>query len=437
MVRILHFADTHIDVAAHGRREPESGLPLRVLDFLKALDTIVDTAIEEKVDMVLFAGDAYKDRTPVPTFQREFGKRIRRLSDAEIPTLLLVGNHDLSPAVGRAHAMQEFETLPVPHVHVLSKPCLLKPADLEGLPLQLIALPWLSRSGLMANLEISATNPAEVYAEMEVRISQLLDNWLEEIDPTLPTVFTAHASVQGAKYGGERSVMLGKDLVLPGGLVRNPKLDYVALGHIHKAQNLNEDAHPPVIYPGSIERVDFGEAADDKFFVIAEVDKGETKVEWRKLRGRRFIDRAVTLTSLEDVGQQLIDALPKQEDLTDAIVRLAVTYPRDWDKDIDEAALRQYAEPAFEFHFLRRPQMEARLRLPEGQLASSMNHAKLLDTYWKTMDVDDTEQLNTLAMEIMHDIQAVEEDVPAGEVESMAEKAKTAASPQAALFEEE
>jgi exonuclease SbcD len=404
MVKILHFADTHIDVAAHGRREPVSGLPLRVLDFLKALDTIVDTAIDQKVDLVLFAGDAYKDRTPVPTFQREWGKRIRRLSDAKIPTLLLVGNHDLSPAQGRAHALQEYETLPVPHVHVVSEPKLLTPPDLEGLPLQILAIPSLSRSRMMARHQISATHPAEIYAQIETLLAELVGTWLEQIDPALPTVLTAHASVQGAKYGGERSVMLGSDLVLPGGLVRNPKLDYVALGHIHKAQNLNENAHPPVIYPGSIERVDFGEAADDKFFVIAEVDKGHTEVHWHQLHGRPFIDRSVNLTSLEGALDQLIGALPPQDELQDAIVRLVVTYPRDWETDIDESAVRRHAEPAFEFHFIRRPQMEARLRLPEGQLVSTMDHAALLETYWKTMEINETESLNQLAAEIIQEV---------------------------------
>ena len=93
-MKLLHFADAHIDMANYGRHDPETGLPLRVLDFLKSLDTIVDAAISEKVDMVIFAGDAYKDRSPAPTFQREWGKRIIRLSRAKIPTLLLVGNHD-------------------------------------------------------------------------------------------------------------------------------------------------------------------------------------------------------------------------------------------------------------------------------------------------------------------------------------------------------
>ena len=129
-MKLLHFADAHIDMANYGRHDPATGLPLRVLDFLKSLDTIVDAAIREHVDMVIFAGDAYKDRSPAPTFQREWGKRIMRLSQAKIPTLLLVGNHDLSPAAGRAHAIQEFATLEVPYVRVLDRPQFLGPDEI-------------------------------------------------------------------------------------------------------------------------------------------------------------------------------------------------------------------------------------------------------------------------------------------------------------------
>src|SRR5512138_1314062 len=157
-MKLLHFADAHIDMANYGRHDPETGLPLRVLDCLKALDTIVDAAISEKVDMVIFAGDAYKDRSPAPTFQREWGKRIIRLSQAKIPTLLLVGNHDLSPAVGRAHAIQEFDTLQVPYVRVLQKPEFLTSEDLWGVPTQVISIPWISRSAFMADYETSGSD---------------------------------------------------------------------------------------------------------------------------------------------------------------------------------------------------------------------------------------------------------------------------------------
>ena len=403
MLTVLHFADAHVDMAGYGRHDPLTGLPLRVLDFLKALDTIIDTAISRRVDLVIFAGDAYKDRTPVPTFQREWGRRIMRLSQARIPTILLVGNHDLSPAVGRANALQEFDTLQVPFIHVLGKPCFLHPEDLDGIPVQLLALPWVSRSSLMASMQMSAAQPGEVYAALEDRLNELVQAWLSEVDPALPVILTAHASVQGALYGGERSVMLGGDLVLPGSLVKDRRLDYVALGHIHKAQNLNPDSHPPVIYPGSIEKVDFGEVNDDKFFVIAKVERGKTDVEWCKLQGRRYIDRSLKIKSSENIQQQVLDALPPQQDMVDAIVRLTLDYPREWDNLVDEPALREYAKVAFEFHLVRRPQIETRLRLPDDRSLSSLPPLELLDLYWKTINArtDEVEELHNLAAQIV------------------------------------
>lgn len=407
-MKLLHFADAHIDMANYGRQDPESGLPLRVLDFLKSLDVIIEAAIAEKVDLVLFAGDAYKDRSPAPTFQREWGKRIVRLSQARLPTLLLIGNHDISPAVGRAHAIQEYDTLQVPYVRVLDRPALLRPAELWDLPLQVIALPWISRSGLLAALELSAANTAEVFSKIEERITDLLNGWLNEADPSLPIVLTAHASLQGAVYGSERTVMLGSDLVLPGALVKNPRLDYVALGHIHKPQDVNAGAHPPVIYPGSIERVDFGEAGDDKFFVIAEVQKGAAKVEWRKLEGvRPFVDRRLVLKSGENVTEALKSALPAPDEMAAAIVRLTIEYPREWEALIDESALRAHAirSAAFEFHLVKRPQIEARIRLPADQTVSSLSPLELLEQYWRAMHTgeEEIEALQKLAGEILSD----------------------------------
>ena len=400
-MKLLHFADAHIDMSNYGRHDPLTGLPLRVLDFLKSLDTIVDTAIDEKVDLVLFAGDAYRDRSPAPTFQREWGKRIIRLSKAGIRTLLLVGNHDLSPALGRANAIQEFDTLEIPHVTVLAKPQFLSSAEL-GLPAQVIAIPWISRSGFVASTDASLADMGEILANIEERLAGLINDWLEKADPALPVILTAHASVQGAKYGSERGVMLGADMILPGSLVKDSRLDYVALGHIHKPQDLNENAHPPVIYPGSIERVDFGEVDDEKFFIVAEVERGHTKVEWRKLTGiRPFIDRYVSLDSPENVTDVLKAALPRSKTLKGAIIRLTVDYLREWDTLIDEPALRRYTEEAFEFHLIKRPQIEARIRLPGGQGVSSLSPLELLDQYWQTIKADDVEALQKLGKEII------------------------------------
>ena len=412
-MRILHFADAHIDMANYGRHDPQSGLPLRVMDFLKSLDAIIEAAISERVDLVLFAGDAYKDRNPAPTFQREWGRRVMRLSREGIPTLLLVGNHDLSPALGRAHALENFDTLEVPHVRVVDRPVFLSPDDLEGLPLQVLALPWISRSGLMAHLDspvgdLSQPKQAStVYEQLGDRLIDLVHGWLEEkVDPSLPVVLTAHCSVQGARFGGERTVMLGNDLVLPGSLVKDPRLDYVALGHIHRPQDLNEGAHPPVVYPGSIERVDFGEVDDVKFYVIAQVERGRTRLEWRKLEGiRPFVDRFVRLESQEGITDRLRAALPPHQ-LRDAVVRLVLEYPRDWESSIDEAALREHATESFEFYLVKRPQVETRIRLPSDQAIGSLTPLELLDLYWRANHTDPAESqvLNELAAQVMRDI---------------------------------
>ena len=382
MLTLLHFADAHIDMANYGRHDPYTGLPFRVMDFLKSLDVIVDTAIQEKVDLVLFAGDAYKDRNPAPTFQREWGKRIMRLSHAGIPTLLLVGNHDLSPALGRAHALDSFDTLEVPNVRVLSRPAFLKPEDLGGLPIQVLALPWISRSGFIAQLNASELDTEQAYTRLEELLTELVKGWLDQADPTLPTVLTAHASVAGATYGGERTVMLGSDLVLPGSLVRDPRLDYVALGHIHKPQDLNPQGHPPVIYPGSIERVDWGEWNDEKYFILARVSRGVTQVEWRKLDGvRPFVDRRLRLEAQENISQALRGSLPEPDDLDGAIVRLILEYPREWEALIDDSVFQEHAARAFEFHLIKHPQLETRIRLPEDQAIGSLTPLELLEVY--------------------------------------------------------
>lgn len=406
MIKILHFADAHIDIATHGKHDPETGLPIRALDFLKALDTIIDHAISEKVDLVIFAGDAYKDRTPSPTFQREWGKRIIRLPQADIPALLLVGNHDISPASGRAHTLQEFDTLQVPKVRVLYKPELLKPADLWGLQLQVLSLPWVFRSSLVAALGLSAVEEDTVHEEIEKRLTTILQAQMDELDPALPTVLVGHGSVQGAVYGNERTVMLGKDLVLPGSLVKDPRLDYTALGHIHKYQDLNPGLHPPVVYAGSIERVDFGEVADDKGFVIAEVEKGNTSYRFVKLYGRAFFDRLVRLSMEDRAMEKILASSPNEAEAENAIFRLVIEYPRELEADIDEPALRQKFASALEFHLVRRPQAEARLRLPADQNIASYSPLELLSTYWKSTHAQprDLAGLQTLAQSIFQSV---------------------------------
>src|SRR4030042_409129 len=101
-MKILHFADLHLGVENYGRLDPATGHSSRLNDFLSALDQVIDYALENRVDLVLFCGDAYKTREPSQTQQREFARRINRLSTSGVPVFLLVGNHDLPNTIGKA-----------------------------------------------------------------------------------------------------------------------------------------------------------------------------------------------------------------------------------------------------------------------------------------------------------------------------------------------
>ena len=131
----------HIGVENYGRIDPETGLSTRLGDFLDSLDQVVEFALNERVDLVLLAGDAYKGRDPTQTHQREFAKRLNRLSQARVPTFLLVGNHDLPAASSRATAVDIFPTLEVANVYVGNSLQTYQVPTPSG-PLQILAVPW-------------------------------------------------------------------------------------------------------------------------------------------------------------------------------------------------------------------------------------------------------------------------------------------------------
>ena len=151
-MKIIHFADLHLGVESYGRIDPETGFPSRLRDFLETFDKLVDFAIDDKVDLVLFCGDTYKSRKPSQTQQREFAKRIRKLSEAGITVFLIAGNHDMPNSIGRATSTEIFDTLAVKNVYVANKPGVFK-IETSGGIIQIAALPWMRRSLLMSKDE--------------------------------------------------------------------------------------------------------------------------------------------------------------------------------------------------------------------------------------------------------------------------------------------
>lgn len=383
-VRLIHFADLHLGVENYGRLDPETGLSGRVKDFLRCLDFLVETALTEEVDLVLFAGDAYRTRDPSPTYQREFARRIRRLAEADIQVFLLVGNHDMPGATGRAPSVDIFQTLAVPNVTVGDRPRLHRLETRRG-PVQVVAIPWLTYNRILLRDEYRGLSVEEVQQEVVRWVEAFLtERCIRQLDRNVPAVLTFHGSVQGASYGSERSVLLGQDIVLPPSLVRLPGLDYVALGHIHKHQVLGED--PPVVYAGSLERVDFGEEREEKGFILAEVRPG--RAEYRFVPTPTRPMRTLDLHPQQPNPTEEVLEVLRGQPLDEAIVKVVIHLQPEQEPLLDERAVRHALEGAYWVAaIVKQVERPARLRLGPQEAIEGMTPLEILEQYFLQKEV--------------------------------------------------
>ena len=367
-MKILHFADLHLGVENYGSIDPATGLSSRLIDFLTALDKVVDYALQNGVDLVVFCGDAYKSREPSQTQQREFARRINRLSTNNVPIFILVGNHDLPNAVGRATATEIFDTLAVKNVYVSNRPDVYLIPTRSG-TVQVVSLPWLKRSALLSKEETKNLDFDQIKQRLQEALTNVIAASVSKLDPALPAILAAHVWVSGSQIGSEKLMTMGQEHGLLLSNVALPAFDYVALGHIHRHQVLSEN--PPVVYAGSLERVDFGDEEDEKGFYVVEIEPdaatGQRHVsfEFHPLSGRRFLTVNVALEPQDaDPTATVIRAVAEQRDkVRDAVVRLNVSLPAQAEGQLRDSDLRDALKEAHYFTVARDIQRETRLRL--------------------------------------------------------------------------
>jgi exonuclease SbcD len=344
-IRILHFADLHIGMENYGRLDPDTGLNRRVVDFLERLDTVVAYAIEHEADLVLFAGDAFRTRSPNPTHQREFAQRIHRLSEAAILTVLLVGNHDVPVMEQRASSIEIFDTLGVPHVTVAARPDLLRLETRRG-PIQIVTMPYPVRQRLLTRDQFRQLSQETLDRAVSEVVVDIIHGFMAKLDSAVPAILMGHFSVESARWGSERNIMVGRDVTVPISALTDVAWDYVALGHVHQHQNLNADNMPPVVYPGSLERVDFGEEKQPKGFCWVEVLRGATTWRYIEVPARPFVTIHVDVRQ-EPLPLPAIQRAVACHALDDAVVRLIVQMSPEQEPRLRDADLAPLLAEAF------------------------------------------------------------------------------------------
>ncbi len=388
-IRVLHFADVHIGMENYGGIDHESGLNKRVRDFLHRMDEMIDFAKSNDVDLTIFAGDAFKTRTPNPTYQREFAHRVRDLIDLA-PLVMLVGNHDVPPAELKASSIEIYHTLNVPNVWVADE-YKLHVIDTKRGGVAVGAAPYPLRSRLLKGLKTQGKTIAETDDLVGRQLAAELEQLASDADAyDLPRVLVGHFTVSGAQFGSERGIMLGRDIQVSPSTLADDRWDYVALGHIHKHQNLTEGrvGVPPIVYSGSLERIDFGEEADAKGFCWVELERKHVRWKFHGVDARPFVTIRADLRDVDDPTEELLSMIARRS-VAGAVVRVIIDLTPESEAKLKEGMIRDAlirAGAAYIAGIRKEVEQPARARLgtnPEG-----LSDPELLDHYLASKGYD-------------------------------------------------
>lgn len=399
-MKIIHCADIHLGV----ERGPldKSGIPGRVLDFLESLDSMIDFAIEENVDLILIAGDIFHTNNPNQMLTNLFAKRLHTMAE-HCPVVVLVGNHDTPGPLHRKTSIDVFSVIEMSNVYIGNKFETLIIRTKSG-DIQVTTFPYPTRHLVTPSSYKELINKEE-YPE---RILEIFDELRCTIKTGIPAIFLGHFTVTGSRYGSERPLIVGNeaevDLLAVLTHENEPETvwDYYALGHLHYHQEVFGD--PPVVYSGSLDRVDFGEENDDKGFVLIDInDEQEVAWEFISVDPRPMVTLRIDLTGKKRVAK-IIEKAIMNANLEGAIVRVVI--------DVDNSALvasedvlrlleeaRVYWVHSVNINVPR----EITMRLELDKPVNAYSKTELLGIYFGTQDIDDPKILE-LADSIMREV---------------------------------
>ncbi|MBX3152978.1 exonuclease SbcCD subunit D [Candidatus Obscuribacterales bacterium] len=404
-IHLIHVSDIHFGSGeSHGRINPDTGLNTRLEDFVLALKKVVDYAISQNIDVFLFSGDAYKNASPEPIYQKLFARELKRLSEAGIKTILVVGNHDQILRSTQSHAMSVFQSLEVANVLTVDKPTFELIETRNG-PFQLIGLPHITRNNLMAMDKYSGFSSSQIDDVLVHHVHDMLRDYYDELDPLIPCVVTAHMSLDRALAGIEQELLVGYTLTFPSDIFIDSRVDYVAMGHIHKHQVIR-DKNPTIVYAGSLERVDFGEEREDKGFIHVILERNKTDFSFKTIDPRPFVTVDVDVTKSVEPTEDIVKCV-NRDALQGCVLRVRYKVLQDQMLDVDESQIYRAARDCMSVRV--QPEIvneHMRGRLPELTETSVASPLRALETYLDEVAPDRKDKLIERARDVMTQLNA-------------------------------
>lgn len=263
-MRLIHTSDWHLGRNLKGKE--------RTSEIEFALNELLRQAKELEVDAVLIAGDIFETSNPPAEAERVAYQFFEGLRNAKIPTVAIAGNHD---SASRFDNIANLVSLA--GVHILGKPRSVKQGGLISLEtsngrLRVAAMPFASERRLLTVENLWTMNELEQIGNYKERLSKCLNNLATGFRDDSVNIFMAHLTIDGAKLANSEARHHTKETYALAGQSLPAEAQYIALGHIHKPQQIPIAA--PTYYSGSLIQVDFGEAGEDKGFYLIDVEPG-------------------------------------------------------------------------------------------------------------------------------------------------------------------
>ena len=301
-MRILHTADWHVGRSIRGRsRAPE---------HRAVLQELLDACERESCDLVIVSGDLFENSVPSPEAEEIVYATLLGFVERQARVALIAGNHDnplrlraVAPLLKRAGA-------------ILSGTHLARPGDgglvqvetRAGETARIALFPFLPKTQLFRSSDLMKAGAADLTQTYRQAYAQMVSVFTPHFAAETVNLATAHVMVdQAERAGGERDVHSIFDYSVPASIFNSPRLQYVALGHVHKCQPV--PAGCPAWYPGSPLQLEFGDPDLEKHFLLIEVEAG-LPAEVRQLAhkaGRRLRRVQGKLATLEQAGELYAD----------------------------------------------------------------------------------------------------------------------------------
>lgn len=347
-MRILHTSDWHLGQHFIGRS--------RASEHSAFLHWLTEQAEQLQIDAIIVAGDLFDTATP-PSYARElYNQFIVSLQRCGCQLVVLAGNHDAAAVLNESKGLLHYlntQVITAPAEQPEQQLIILKNRQQQPAAI-LCAIPFLRPRDLLPSQRgQSATDKSSdlqqaIHAHYQTLYTAAeLYNSQQQTD--LPVIMTGHLTTVGAKTSESvRDIYIGTLEALPASAF--PPADYIALGHIHKSQQIN--APGDIRYSGSPIALSFDEANQQKQLWLVEFAGREKTVSSVAIPCfQPLLSITTPLAQLSEKVTQALNNLPPQQRLW---LEVVVSEQDGYLSDLQQQVEQQLADLPVELLRLRR-----------------------------------------------------------------------------------